>query len=82
MFAFAKILVDVPKNSVIFDNGTNVITKEYFFHQPTNIQSVPVQVLDAYGNIVDLNGLNFSFTLELTEVVDHALYKLMTEVNT
>ena len=82
MFAFAKILVDVPKNSVIFDNGTNVITKEYLFHQPTNIQSIPVQVLDAYGNIVDLNGLNFSFTLELTEVLDHSLYKLMTEVNT
>jgi hypothetical protein len=78
---FAKILINVPKNSVIFDNGTNVITKEYFFRQPTNMTSIPVQLLDSYGEIVDLQGLNFSFTLEMTEVINHGLYKLFNEVS-
>jgi hypothetical protein len=78
---FAKILVNVPKNAVIFDNGTNVITKEYFFRQPTNMTSIPVQVLDSYGEIINLQGLNFSFTLEMTEVINHGLYKLFNEVS-
>jgi hypothetical protein len=78
---FAKILVNVPKNAVIFDNGTNVITKEYFFKQPTNMTSVPVQVFDLYGELVDLQGLNFSFTLEMTEITNHGLYKLFNEVS-
>jgi hypothetical protein len=78
---FAKILVNVPKNAVIFDNGTNVITKEYFFRQPTNMTSIPVQLLDSYGDIIDLQGLNFSFTLEMTEVINHGLYKLFNEVS-
>jgi hypothetical protein len=79
--SFAKVLVNVPKNAVIFDNGTNVITKEYFFIQPTDLTSFTIQLLDEYGNLVNLNGLNFSFTLEITEVIDHALYKLYNQVS-
>jgi len=37
-------------------------TREYF--GPVNIQAIQVQLLDAFGNVMDLNQLNYSFCLE------------------
>lgn len=77
--AMAKIQLNVPKNTMIFDQ-LNTTTKEYFFQQPTNINQLRVQLLDAYGRELDLIGMNFSVTLELKEVVNHALYEKMREL--
>ena len=48
---FAKVVVNVPKNDIIYDNGSNTITKEYWFAQPTNITSFQVILTDAYEEI-------------------------------
>jgi hypothetical protein len=77
--ALAKIQLNVPKNTMIFDQ-LNTTTKEYFFQQPTNISQLRVRLLDAYGRELDLLGMNFSVTLELKEVVNHALYEKMREL--
>jgi hypothetical protein len=77
--AFAKILVNVAKNAILTDNGSNMITKEYTFPQPKDLTHVHIKVLDAYNEIVDIQGLNFSFSLEVVEVVNHALYNTLTE---
>jgi hypothetical protein len=45
--------------------------------QPTNIHSIPVRISDPYDQDIDLNGLDFSFTLELTEVLNSGLYESM-----
>lgn len=37
--------------------------REYF--GPVYLQKLYIRLLDKYGNVVDLNGLNFSFTIEL-----------------
>jgi hypothetical protein len=79
--AFAKILINVPKNAVVFDTNGNIITREYFFKYPTNLASVPVSLIDEYGNTIDLQGCNFSFTLEITEIINHGLYNLFSELN-
>ena len=78
--AFAKIIVDVPKFSYIFDNGSNTITKEYTFPQPTNITVLKIALFDLYENILDLNGFEFSVTVEIDEIINNALYK--TTLNT
>jgi hypothetical protein len=70
----AKIVVNVPKNAVIYDNGSNTVFKEITFQQPTNVSSFPVQLLEPDGDVVNLEGANFSFTLEVVEAVDPALY--------
>ena len=77
--ALAKIQLNLPKNTMIFDQ-LNTITKEYFFQQPTNISQLRIRLLDAYGREIDLHGMNFSITLELKEVVNHALYEKMREL--
>lgn len=78
--AFAKIIVDVPKFSYIFDNGSNTVTKEYTFSQPTNITVLKIALFDLYENILDLNGFEFSLTVEIDEIINNALYK--TTLNT
>lgn len=77
LFSFAKIVIDQPKFAIVYDNGQNTLTKEYFLRQPTNIFSIPVRISDPYDQDIDLNGLDFSFTLELTEVVNSGLYESM-----
>ena len=72
--AFAKIIVDVDKNALIYDNGANTVSKEIKFPQPTNISTFRVRLLDAYGNIINLMA-DFSFTLEIHEVVSSKVYE-------
>jgi len=73
--AFAKIVVDVNKNDIIYDDGSNLITKTYNLKQPTNVSSFKVTIFDEYGQYIMLKGGNISLTLEITEVLDSALYE-------
>lgn len=76
--AFGKITLSSGKNVVIFDNNyTNSSSKIYHFQQPTNVTKFEVKFIDAYGNILDLNGANVSITLELEEVLDSSIYENM-----
>jgi hypothetical protein len=56
-----------------------MITKEYTFPQPKDLTHVHIKILDAYNEIVDIQGLNFSFSLEVVEVVNHALYNTLSD---
>lgn len=73
--AFAKVIVDVPKFSYIYDNGSNTVTKEYVFSQPTNVVTLKISLFDLYENILDLNGFEFSITIEIDEIINNALYE-------
>lgn len=77
LYSFAKVVIDQPKFSTVYDNGQNTLTKEYFLKQPTNIHTIPVRISDPYDQDIELNGLDFSFTLELTEVLNSGLYESM-----
>lgn len=76
LFSFAKVIVDCPKFQVTYDNS-NKLTKEYFLKQPTNIISIPVRLSDPYDQDIDLRGADFSFSLEVREVLDFSLYETM-----
>ena len=73
--SFAKVIVDVPKNDTVYDNGSNTITKRYYLKQPTNVAVIPVSITDEYNQLIYLMGGSVSLTLELTEVLDFALYE-------
>lgn len=77
LYSFAKVIANTPKFSVIFDNGSNTLTKEYFLQKPTNIISIPVRLSDPYDQDLNLNGADFSMSLELKEVIDYSLYETM-----
>lgn len=74
LYSFAKIIVTVPKNTVIYDNGSNTLTKEYWFDKPETIRHLNVKLTDKYGEEIDLLGQEISFTIELKEVMNTSLY--------
>jgi hypothetical protein len=78
---FAKIPLNGPKNTIIFDNNyLNSSTKEYVFQQPTNLQLFEIRMIDVYGTPLDLRGTTFSMTLELQEVNNSAVYEKLLEL--
>jgi hypothetical protein len=79
--AFAKIPLNGAKNKIIFDNNySNSSTKEYKFHQPTNVDKMEIRMIDAYGNTLDLRGAHFSMTVELQQVNNSAVYERLLEL--
>jgi hypothetical protein len=75
--SFAKIIVDVDKGNMLYDNGSNTLTKEFFFNQPSDIQTFPVKITDPYDQAINLNGMDFSFSLEFKELINQELYETM-----
>lgn len=74
MAAFAKIIIQVPKNDIIYDNGLNMVSKVIRFPQPQNVSVMRIRFTDAYGNTLHMHN-NLSFTLEITEIVNSRLYE-------
>lgn len=62
----ARISLTGPVYTNFSKDNFNIVTlpREYF--GPVNINSLNIQLLDEYGRIVDLNNMDYSFTLNLT----------------
>ena len=77
---FAKIPMTVAKGNVLFDTeSVNATRKIFQFLQPANIQTLDIKLLDKTGTIL-LNTQDYSMTLEIEEVVSHALYEKLREL--
>ena len=70
----AKIIIREDKFSMIYDDGSTLMANEIIFPAPTDLKFLNVQLLDPYGEVVDLNNMDFSFSIEITEVLNTQLY--------
>jgi hypothetical protein len=61
----AKIPMINGKLSLIIDDNNNPLTKIRKYNGPVNINKIHVKIFDKFGNIIDLNNMDFSFTLEV-----------------
>ncbi len=63
-----NILAMIPLNTnsfqTCFDNGADFIEKKRDYFGPVNIQRLKIQLLNQFGEILDLNNMDFSFSLE------------------
>ena len=63
-----NILAIIPVTStsfnICFDNGVNLLEKKREYYGPVNIQRLKIQLLNQYGEILCLNNMDFSFSLE------------------
>jgi hypothetical protein len=59
-------IIPVTSNSfnICFDNGVNLLEKKREYYGPVNIQRLKIQLLNQYGEILNLNHMDFSFSLE------------------
>jgi hypothetical protein len=67
-FLDKSILAKVPMNDeklalIIYDN--NPLCKIRVYNGPVTLKKLHIKILDKFGNVVDLNNMDFSFTLEL-----------------
>lgn len=71
---FAKIIINQSKNDMSFDDYAGDHIKEVVLTGPEDLKRLHIQVLDAYGEVVDLSRTNFSFSLEILEVMNVNLF--------
>ena len=76
--ALAKVICrpHTVATGTIFDSGYTVLSNDYVLPSPADLKQVHVRLMDAYGTAVELPCSNFSFSLELTEVMDLKLYEV------
>lgn len=55
-------------NININDNDGSANLKKREFHGPVDIKTIELKILDEYGNIIDLNNMDFSFSIEFEKV--------------
>jgi hypothetical protein len=75
MQVFTKIQVNVPRGEIIMNNSANNFRSEFIYQQPVNVNKLSIRLLDAFGEVVDLNGADFSLTFELSEITDFKEYR-------
>lgn len=54
----------------IIDNGANFLTKTYKFKQPINLSRFEIELINQYGQTVNMNYIDFSLTLEVGQIYD------------
>lgn len=69
--AFAKIIVQELKYEYNFDESD--IQNEVWFEQPQKIKRLKFKLIDNFGRIVDLRGIEYSFTVDFIEVINSDL---------
>ena len=76
-----KVPLTVPKFAVQFDNiELDTDTKVYHFPQPENVQKLTISVVDAYGNLLDMQGGSFSMSFAVTEVLQSDIYEKLLQM--
>ncbi len=75
--ALAKVRLRADRNSVAYEDYAGQVLKEVVFHSPRDIPRLHVQVLDAYGEVVDLCSAEFSIALEVLEIQNMTLFESM-----
>jgi len=61
----AKIPMVNGKLSLIVDDNTGPLTKTRKYNGPVNIRNLFLKIIDQFGEIIDLNNMDYSLTLEM-----------------
>jgi hypothetical protein len=73
--AFAKLVLRDGAYQLQFVDGGDWMRREYTFLAPSNISQLRVKILDPYGEIVNMQGMDWSLTFEMYEVVNQRTYR-------
>jgi len=77
--AMAKIVLREPKDHMAFDDYASQHAKEITFPNPTDLTRFKVQLLDPYGELMDMCSAQFSFSVEVLEVKNPSLYNMIRD---
>ena len=81
LMATLKVPLTVPKFAIQFDNiELDTETKVYYFPQPENVHKLTISVIDAYGNLLDMQGGSYSMSFALTEILQSDIYEKLLQL--
>jgi hypothetical protein len=63
-------MVNGKLSLVINETDGSSLTKTRRYNGPVNIKKIHVRLLDRFGDVIDLNNMDYSFTLELEILYD------------
>ena len=61
----AKIPMINGKFSMVIDDNSSPLTKTRKYNGPVNLRNLNIKLLDRFGEVIDINNMDYSFTLEL-----------------
>lgn len=74
----AKVVLSNPKGYQVFDNSANFLTKAYVFRQPTDLSKLELELIDPFGDRVEMLKMEYSITLEIGIIINSDLKDNMT----
>lgn len=77
--ALAKVIMYDPKDYMTYNDYANQNPKEVTFPNPYDLTRFEVQVLDPYGNLVEMDTSQFAFSMEVLEVRNLKLYNTIRD---
>jgi hypothetical protein len=77
--ALAKIIMSQAKDYMNFDDYTGHHAKEVTFPNPYDLTRFKIQLVDPYGQLLEMDSAQFSFSLEVLEVRNLSLYNLIRD---
>jgi hypothetical protein len=72
----AKIPMVNGKLSIIINDNDAPLTKIRKYNGPVNISTLNMKIIDKFGEVIDLNSLDYSFTLELEILYEGFNFKI------
>ena len=64
----ARISLKANTFNVLIENALNIVSTPRRYFGPVNIQNLNIQLLDEYGRVIDLNNMDYSFSLDFETV--------------
>lgn len=68
--AFAKVMLKDNAYTYQFDDNSNLVRKEFTYLAPHSIPYFFVRLVDCWGETVDMKDIDWSITIEVTEIVN------------
>jgi len=65
----ARITVNTASNSINLTSAADAISKSREYYGPVTISILHIRLLDKFGEIIELNGNNYSFLIEFTTIL-------------
>ena len=66
----ARISLQSTTFNIFSENNLSIVTTPRQYFGPVKIQNINVQLLDEYGRVIDLNNMDYSFSLTFQTVYD------------
>ena len=64
----ARLVVSTGVNTILNDNGSDLIFKKRDYFGPVNLEKLKIRVLNRFGEVVNIGHNDYSMTFELTTV--------------